>query len=145
MAGKRICKCIVMMEILTKLGAVHAAAMHRQGAKISDWSNADWLTHFQEEEKYVLPLLPPDVAKYIFDEHEALRAQIKVFGKIKNDALLDEHSDYEDQVVIKYLGHLVDWKKLEREVYGAAAVAGGGRARQSIVEKNGRRFRSVSR
>lgn len=144
MAGRRICKCIVMMEILTKLGAVHAAAMHRKGGSPSDWSNADWLTHFQEEEVYVLPLLPPDVAKHIFDEHEAMRAQIKVFGAIKNDALLDEHSKYEDDVVIKYLGHLVDWKKLEREVYGAAAVAGG-RGRVTITEKNGRRYRSMGR
>jgi hypothetical protein len=141
--ARKICKCIVMMEILTKLGATHAAEMHRKGGKVDDASNTDLLTHFLEEERYVLPLLPPDVSKKIFDEHEMFRAQIKVFGKIKNEALFNKHADYEDKVVIQYLGHLIDWQKLEREVYGMAAVAG--RSRVSIVEKKGRRFRSIER
>ncbi len=100
------CSCEKMSRLLTALGAKHAAKMHKEIGR--EWSVDDWLMHFAEEDRYVLPHLPRAVADRIFREHEIMRAEIRMFGTIRSWAMLDEHSKLEDTVVIQYLGHLVD-------------------------------------
>lgn len=100
------CKCVVMQKLMMLLGAKKAAEMHLNPS--DNWTTQDWLIHFDEEEKYVLPLLPKAIADDIFLDHEKMRAQIKVKGKIVNTDLLQRHAQFEDDVVIYYLGHLLN-------------------------------------
>lgn len=102
------CSCKVMAKVLERLGAKHAAKMHRELGSGHEWSNEDWLLHFDEEERYVLPYLPKPIADRIYLEHEIMRAQIKIYGKITNKKLLDEHAQLEDRVVLQYLSELTD-------------------------------------
>lgn len=104
------CKCVVMSKLLRILGAEHAAEMHlKLGAK---WSTNDWLIHFDEEERFVIPALRRAGANAAANEilivHEMLRAQIALWGKIVNQKMLDEHAAFEDEVVLSVLGHLVE-------------------------------------
>lgn len=104
------CKCVVMSKLLRILGAEHAADMHLKiGAK---WTSNDWLIHFDEEERFVVPALrrarASDAANEILLVHDMLRAQIRIYGRIVNQKMLDEHAAFEDDVVLSVLGHMVD-------------------------------------
>ncbi len=115
--ARKICKCVAMSRLMDLLGAKHAARMHKSLDAV--WTPEDWTVHFAEEEAYVLPRLPRDVADRIRMEHEELRAQIKVFGRITNDKALDAHSEYEDEVVLHHLGHLLDNGKPQAQAAGS--------------------------
>lgn len=99
------CKCEAMAKLMAFLGAKHAAKMHRNPD--ADWTIQDWLMHFAEEDEYVLPRLPRAIAIRIYREHEIMRAEIRVFGRIVSIQLLEKHAREEDEDVLKYLGHLV--------------------------------------
>lgn len=103
------CKCVVMSKLLAHLGAKHAAEMHLQPNAV--WTTRDYLIHFEEEDKYVDPALRVAGAIAEADQialvHDMLRAQIRIYGRIVNKKMLDDHAAFEDEVVLKYLGHLV--------------------------------------
>lgn len=92
MAGKKICKCVAVTRALEALG-------------VKD--SKHWPTHFKIEEKHILPLLPSLVADKIILEHEMMLAQEKIYGEIVNHDLLAAHANYEDDMVIRYLPHLL--------------------------------------
>jgi len=108
MAGKKICKCVAMTKALEALGV-----------KDSD----DWPTHFKLEEKHILPLLPARVSDKIVLEHEMMLAQKKIYGEIVNNDLLVAHANYEDDMVIEHLPHLLDEEFLAS--VGVIAVVDG--------------------
>lgn len=103
------CPCKKTMRILLKLGAKHAAAMHRN--PVAEWSIADWLMHFAEEEEILIPLLRKAYAfaeaDKILEEHRIFRKQVQLYGRMFGPALR-RHGLYEDRVVIQYFGHLDD-------------------------------------
>lgn len=101
----KICSCILMSALLERLGAKRAAAMHKDLEK--GWTAEEWLVHFEEEEEFVLPHLPPAIAERIAREHVRMRNQIARYGQITDQKFLDEHAHYEDEVVLKYLGFMV--------------------------------------
>lgn len=122
------CKCVVMQKLMSALGARKAAEMHRDPS--AEWTTQDWLDHFDEEERYVLPLLPKSIADDILLDHERMRAQIKVKGYIVNKDLLERHASFEDDVVIYYLGHLLNEKR-GGSVARSAAIQGRAGSRLS--------------
>jgi hypothetical protein len=97
MAG---CPCHKTLRLLTELGATHAARMERLGANenAKEWSNKDWLDHFAEEERLLLPLLPKKVADQIYREHNEFRRQIYSTGTV-NPAQILKHARWEDRLV----------------------------------------------
>lgn len=102
------CTCKMMAKVLERLGAKHAAKMHRELDSGREWSNEDWLLHFDEEERFVLPHLPKPIADRIYLEHEIMRAQIKIYGKITNKKLLEGHAQLEDRAVLRFLSELAN-------------------------------------
>ena len=108
------CPCKKTMRILLKLGAKHAAAMHRN--PVAEWSNEDWLAHFLEEEEILIPLLVQAYAfaeaARILEEHRIFRLQLAIYGRM-HAAALRRHGLYEDRVVIENFSHLDDGPSAE--------------------------------
>lgn len=93
MEAIKVCTCDTVYKVLPKLG------LKKPSTEPS--------THMVEEEAYLLPHLPRDVADRIRMEHEEFRAQIKVYGRIVNVEAFEAHAKYEDEMVRKYLPNLL--------------------------------------
>lgn len=89
------CSCGVAIKRLVELGAPHAKRMHLAGIPESNWSVADWLTHFSEEEKYLFPLFPNYVRRMLTTHHVTFRRQLRAFGRV-DASLMRRHASIED-------------------------------------------------
>lgn len=90
------CSCSATLRWLCRRGARHACVQRKAERAEAHWSAADWLAHFDEEERLFCPLLPPDVAQRIRDDHKRFRAQIRVYGRV-DMAQMKEHAQLEDR------------------------------------------------
>lgn len=101
-----ICKCKRVIAALMRLGANHAARMHYLMAmgQSPKWSPRDWELHFREEEKLLFPILIARghraLAERLAREHATFRGQLRQFGEITSDALMNAHSEFEDEMVL---------------------------------------------
>lgn len=115
-----VCNCIFTPQVLDLLGARRAAAMHRDLS--GNYTDDDHLIHFQEEELRVFPHLPESVADDLILEHDMFRAQQKVYGSIVNKPMYLKHAGKEDDVLIFYLGYLVDPVRFPKPEGGAGVA-----------------------
>lgn len=107
------CRCQKTAAFMASLGAKHAAKMHSalagSGKGTGLWSRKDWLTHFDEEERYLVPLLRQygfnKDADRIVHEHVMMRPNLIRYGVI-DDRLLDAHSKLEDDAVEKLMARM---------------------------------------
>lgn len=92
------CPCKFALVLLTRLGAVHTARMHANGAAEHPdrWSERDWLLHMEEEKNLFFPLLPKDVSAQFLREHAQFQQELLDHGKIVSVNLLQAHSDREN-------------------------------------------------
>ena len=94
------CGCNKTLEVLTALGAKHAALMHARGAAANPngWSATDWLLHMAEEEKLLFKYFPTQTANSLIADHEVFRDQLKRYGAI-DPALIKLHSQVEEDTI----------------------------------------------
>lgn len=101
------CPCKISMRIMAALGAKHSAKMH--AAPLAAWKSRDWLLHFDEEERFILPLLHRRglhrEAEKILEEHRVFRQYLDRYGHVPEDAL-GEHAEFEDWLSSTYLSDL---------------------------------------
>lgn len=88
----KVCTCDTVYKVLPALGLAKPST--------------DPIAHMAEEEAWLLPHLPREVANRIRMEHEEFRAQKKIFGEIDIDQF-EAHAKYEDEMVKKHLSHLL--------------------------------------
>lgn len=86
------CRCPKTIAFLRSIGATHAAAMHENPRR--QWSAIDWLKHMKEEEDFLLPMFPTDIAQKIFADHVIFKNEITKYGKIISNT--SRHSELED-------------------------------------------------
>lgn len=101
------CPCKISMRIMAALGATHSAKMH--AAPLAAWKERDWLQHFDEEERIILPLLHKRglhrEAEKILEEHRVFRRYLSRYGHAPEEAL-GEHAAFEDWLSSTYLSDL---------------------------------------
>lgn len=97
------CPCHRMMRVLTKLGAHQAAVMEAAGMaeNVEEWTNHDVLVHFDEEERFLGPFLPPAVTRQLIAQHDYFRDQIRNVGAVNSEEF-KKHARWEDGMVAKY-------------------------------------------
>ena len=94
------CSCAATLRWLCDHGAPHACAQRKARRAEINWTEADWLRHFDEEERLFCPRLPFPVAQKIRDDHARFRAQLRASGKLdleemrQHAALEDKWSNY---------------------------------------------------
>lgn len=86
------CRCPKTIAFLQSIGAVYAAQMHQ--TPDAAWSSLDWLRHMAEEEQFLLPILPADIARKIYEDHVLFRDEIARYGVIRSSTVA--HSELED-------------------------------------------------
>ena len=122
-AAAKECPCKVTMRVLAALGAEKTARMHARSG--DEWSDQDWLDHFEEEERILLPLLIERhlsrEAHRIATEHKVMLRYKKRHGVWPMDALM-EHAAYEDYLVANFLGDLDPHRKKSRKTPGKIAA-----------------------
>jgi hypothetical protein len=95
------CSCSVTIKWLAARGAPHATRMHKIGKSESTWQPSDWLQHFAEEERYLFPYFPQYVRRMLGRHHAAFRKQLREYGRIVDDALMQKHAAMEDTFTAK--------------------------------------------
>ena len=99
------CKCEVTMQFMRDIGASHAAQMHLNPDK--NWTSEDWIIHFNEERKYLYPLIvkyfteSSAIIRDLEQQHFIFLNEIAIWGEIRSKELLIRHSLYEDDLVGK--------------------------------------------
>jgi hypothetical protein len=97
-ADGKNCNCTKALSFLVRLGAIHTARMHAAKAAINPnrWMPEDWYAHMDEEERLFFPLLPEPVAAQLIEEHHQFDRELKIYGRITSDTILEQHSAAED-------------------------------------------------
>ena len=103
------CACPKTIKIMSRLGARHAAQMHRANAAHHpyDYTTRDWEIHMKEEETCGLFNLLDQLSgtKYwsnlLIKHHKIFRKQIKEYGKI-DEKLMRQHSKLEEELIERY-------------------------------------------
>lgn len=121
LVGAAGCNCSKALTLLIKLGAIHTARMHAADAAKSpnNWMPEDWYAHMEEEERLFFPLLPAAVAAQMIEEHHKFANELKIYGRIQSDTILEQHSDSENTWAEYLMAHL------EPEAKGASAAGTG--------------------
>lgn len=108
LVGAAGCNCSKALTLLIKLGAIHTARMHAADAAKSpnNWMPEDWYAHMEEEERLFFPLLPAAVAAQMIEEHHKFRTELKIYGRIQSDTILEQHSNAENAWAEYLMAHL---------------------------------------
>lgn len=122
-AAAKECPCKVTMRVLAALGAEKTARMHARSG--DEWTDQEWLDHFEEEERILLPILIERrlsrEAYRIATEHKVMLRYKQKNGVWPMDALM-EHAAYEDYLVANFLGDLDPLRKKARKTLGKVAA-----------------------
>lgn len=96
------CNCQKTLHFLAKIGAHHAARMHKVGFA-EQWKARDWLIHFDEEERLLFPIMRKKglalLVDRLLEQHEMFRAEIRKRGEIVSLDALKQHARIEDEAI----------------------------------------------
>ncbi len=95
------CSCSVTIKWLVAHGAPHASRMHKLGRAESFWTPEDWFQHFAEEEKYLFRMFPKYVQRILGKQHAAFRKQLREYGRIVDEPMMQRHAAIEDKFTEK--------------------------------------------
>jgi len=123
--GSGSCNCTKALGLLVRLGAIHTARMHASGAAQNPdkWTADDWYAHMEEEERLLFPLLPKPVATQLIEEHRQFKQELKIYGRILSEVVLEQHSAAEDtwaEYLMTYMPPAKIQSAAERASVGAA-------------------------
>lgn len=101
------CPCLITAEFMTRLGAVHAAQMHRDRDKdINEWKAADWRAHISEEDKLLRPYIAehfPLILPLYDEDHRVFLDELTRSGKIMSLERMHSHAKLEDWMTLQLI------------------------------------------
>ena len=91
-----LCACSKTLAWLCQHGGSHSCAQKSKQRGEQVWTSADWLRHFDEEERLFCPYLPAAVADRIRADHARFRGQLRAHGRVDMLEMRD-HAALEDE------------------------------------------------
>lgn len=92
------CSCSQTIKWLAARGAPHAKSVHEEHRAESTWTVRDWLRHFDEEERFLFPVLPVRDAQILKSQHALFKMQLRTHGHV-DERMMQKHAALEDRLV----------------------------------------------